>query len=52
MAVIFNPDAKKGIVLGSYYGGEMKKGIFGLMNYWYVYLCLLLLWQAQSVLTF
>jgi ATP-dependent phosphoenolpyruvate carboxykinase len=34
MAVIFNPDAKKGIVLGSYYGGEMKKGIFGLMNYW------------------
>jgi ATP-dependent phosphoenolpyruvate carboxykinase len=37
-AVVFNPDAKKGIVLGSYYGGEMKKGIFGLMNYWYVYL--------------
>jgi ATP-dependent phosphoenolpyruvate carboxykinase len=33
-AVVFNPDAKKGIVLGSYYGGEMKKGIFGLMNYW------------------
>lgn len=33
-AVVFNPDKKCGVVLGSYYGGEMKKGIFGLMNYW------------------
>ena len=33
-AVVFNPDKKTGVIFGSYYGGEMKKGIFGLMNYW------------------
>lgn len=33
-AVVFNADKKIGVVFGSYYGGEMKKGIFGLMNYW------------------
>ena len=33
-AVVMNPDAKTGVIFGSYYGGEMKKGIFSLMNYW------------------
>lgn len=30
----FNLEKKIGIILGSQYGGEMKKGIFSLMNYW------------------
>lgn len=33
-AVVFNVEKAKGLVFGSYYGGENKKGIFGLMNYW------------------
>jgi ATP-dependent phosphoenolpyruvate carboxykinase len=33
-AIVFNADKKIGLIFGSYYGGEMKKGIFGLMNYW------------------
>jgi len=33
-AVVFNVEKSKGLIFGSYYGGEMKKGIFGLMNYW------------------
>jgi phosphoenolpyruvate carboxykinase (ATP) len=32
--VIFNPVENKAIVLGTKYGGEMKKGIFAMMNYW------------------
>jgi phosphoenolpyruvate carboxykinase (ATP) len=33
-AVLFNADKKIGVIFGTEYGGEMKKGIFGLMNYW------------------
>jgi len=33
-AVLFNADKKIGVIFGTQYGGEMKKGIFGLMNYW------------------
>lgn len=32
--IIFDPEQNKGVVTGSLYGGEMKKGIFGMMNYW------------------
>lgn len=32
--VILNLDNKVGIIGGTHYGGEMKKGIFSLMNYW------------------
>ena len=32
--VIFDPEDCKAIVLGTKYGGEMKKGIFAMMNYW------------------
>jgi len=30
----FNVEKKVAIILGSWYGGENKKGIFGMMNYW------------------
>mmetsp|Transcript_22200 Transcript_22200/g.41642 ORF Transcript_22200/g.41642 Transcript_22200/m.41642 type:complete len:577 (+) Transcript_22200:92-1822(+) len=32
--VAFNIEKKVAIIGGTWYGGEMKKGIFGLMNYW------------------
>tara|TARA_Y100000590_G_C15716333_1_gene1012021 strand:+ start:1272 stop:2915 length:1644 start_codon:yes stop_codon:yes gene_type:complete len=34
VAVAFNIEKKLGIILGTWYGGENKKGIFSLMNYW------------------
>ena len=34
VAVVFNIEMKIGIILGTWYGGENKKGIFSLMNYW------------------
>jgi len=30
----FNVEKKVAIILGSWYGGENKKGVFGMMNYW------------------
>lgn len=32
--VVFNIESKIGIIGGTWYGGEMKKGIFSMMNYW------------------
>jgi ATP-dependent phosphoenolpyruvate carboxykinase len=32
--IAFNTEKKVAIILGSWYGGEMKKGIFSMMNYW------------------
>jgi len=32
-AALFNIEKGKGIIFGTYYGGENKKGIFSLMNY-------------------
>ena len=32
--VIFDIESNTAIIGGSYYGGEMKKGIFTMMNYW------------------
>lgn len=32
--VIFNIESNVAIIGGTYYGGEMKKGIFTMMNYW------------------
>lgn len=34
VAAIFNIEKKIGIIFGTWYGGENKKGIFSLMNYW------------------
>ena len=34
VAIVFNIEKKIGIILGTWYGGENKKGIFSLMNYW------------------
>jgi len=34
VAIAFNIEKKIGIVLGSEYGGENKKGVFSLMNMW------------------
>ena len=34
VAVAFNIERKLGVILGTWYGGENKKGIFSLMNYW------------------
>jgi phosphoenolpyruvate carboxykinase (ATP) len=34
VAAAFNIEEKSAVILGTYYGGEMKKGIFSLMNYW------------------
>jgi len=33
-AVVFNVEDKKAVIMGTWYGGENKKGIFSLMNYW------------------
>lgn len=33
-AVLFDANKNLGVLFGTLYGGEMKKGIFGLMNYW------------------
>jgi len=32
--VAFNVEKKCAIILGTWYGGENKKGVFGMMNYW------------------
>ncbi len=32
--VVFNIEEKIAIIGGTWYGGEMKKGIFSMMNYW------------------
>lgn len=32
--ICFNIEKKLGLIGGTHYGGEMKKGIFSLMNYW------------------
>ena len=32
--VVFNIEENIAVIGGSYYGGEMKKGIFTMMNYW------------------
>lgn len=34
VAAVFNVEKKTAVIFGTYYGGEMKKGIFSLMNYW------------------
>jgi len=34
VAVAFNLEKKVAVILGTEYGGENKKGIFSLMNYW------------------
>ena len=34
VAIAFNIEKKMGVILGTWYGGENKKGIFSLMNYW------------------
>jgi ATP-dependent phosphoenolpyruvate carboxykinase len=33
-AVVFNIEKKTAVILGTWYGGENKKGVFALMNYW------------------
>lgn len=32
--VVFNIEEKKAIIGGTWYAGEMKKGVFSMMNYW------------------
>lgn len=32
--VVFNIEDKKAIIGGTWYAGEMKKGVFSMMNYW------------------
>ena len=34
VAIGFNISREVGVILGTWYGGENKKGIFSLMNYW------------------
>jgi len=34
VAVVFNIEKRVAVILGTWYGGENKKGIFSLMNYW------------------
>jgi len=34
VAVVFNVEQKTAVIFGTWYGGENKKGIFSLMNYW------------------
>lgn len=34
VAIAFNIEQKVAVILGTWYGGENKKGIFSLMNYW------------------
>lgn len=33
-AIVFNIEKKTAVIFGTWYGGENKKGIFSLMNYW------------------
>lgn len=33
-AVVFNLSSREQVIINSWYGGEMKKGIFGIMNYY------------------
>jgi len=33
-AVVYNIEKKTAVIFGTWYGGENKKGIFSLMNYW------------------
>jgi len=33
-AVVFNVEKERAVIFGTWYGGENKKGIFSLMNYW------------------
>merc|ERR1712157_307655 len=34
VAVVFNIEKRIAVIFGTWYGGENKKGIFSLMNYW------------------
>eukprot|EP00505_MAST-04D_sp_SCG-Rhode-Island_P000495 Stramenopile-MAST_4_protein_495 len=34
VAIVFNLEERVAVILGTWYGGENKKGIFSLMNYW------------------
>ena len=34
VAIAFNIEKRVAVILGTWYGGENKKGIFSLMNYW------------------
>ena len=34
VAVVFNVEKKCAAIFGTWYGGENKKGIFSMMNYW------------------
>jgi len=34
VAVVFNLEERTAVIFGTWYGGENKKGIFSLMNYW------------------
>ena len=34
VAAVFNIEKKIGVIFGTWYGGENKKGVFSLMNYW------------------
>ena len=34
VAIAFHLEKKVAVILGTWYGGENKKGIFSLMNYW------------------
>ncbi len=34
IAAVFNAEENKAAITGTWYGGEMKKGIFSMMNYW------------------
>jgi phosphoenolpyruvate carboxykinase (ATP) len=34
VGVVFNAEENKAVITGTWYGGEMKKGIFSMMNYW------------------
>jgi phosphoenolpyruvate carboxykinase (ATP) len=34
VAVVFNIEERKAVIFGTWYGGENKKGVFSLMNYW------------------
>ncbi|KAL3938097.1 MAG: hypothetical protein SGBAC_006926 [Bacillariaceae sp.] len=33
-AALFNVEKSKAVIFGTWYGGENKKGVFSLMNYW------------------
>lgn len=34
VAIVFDIEKRLGVILGTWYGGENKKGVFSLMNYW------------------